>query len=109
MDSSSARLSNVVRSARSGLVLVERDFSLGKTHKICSLELITEEWWLDFLELEKNFFAWAAYVQGSLLAYFKEGGGVRNKPPPDDGLQHRATRDIERRAPMRVFGATRMP
>ena len=32
----------------------------------------------------ENFFAWAAYVQGSLLAYFKEGGGVRNKPPPDD-------------------------
>lgn len=46
MKSASARLSNVVRSARSGLVLVERHFSLGKTHKICSLEL--EEWWLDF-------------------------------------------------------------
>lgn len=67
MNSASARLSNVVRSAHSGLVLVERHFSLGKTHKICSLELITEEWWLDFLELEKHFFAWAAYVQGCSL------------------------------------------
>nr|GEZ20581.1 hypothetical protein [Tanacetum cinerariifolium] len=40
-----------------GLVLVESNFSLGKRHKICSLELITEEWWLDFFELENNFFA----------------------------------------------------
>jgi len=64
VNSASARLSHFNRSARSGLVLVERHFSLEKRHKICSLELITEEWWLDFLELEKNFFAWAAYVQG---------------------------------------------
>jgi hypothetical protein len=65
VNSASARLSHFfVCSARSELVLVEIHFSLGKTHKICSLELITEEWWLDFLELEKNFFAWAAYVQG---------------------------------------------
>lgn len=70
MNSASARLSNVVRSARSGLVLVERHLSLGKTHKICSLELITEEWWLCFLELEKNFL---------------RVGGVRTRlfgPPP---------------------------
>lgn len=46
---------------------------------------------------------------GALFVWSSKGG-LRNKPPPDEtAVYKRATRDIERRAPMRVFGATRMP